>query len=138
VGPLALALVVSVLMVAGAKAAGGRATLATFAGSWGGHDRVMTINRWGRGFAQINSGAGCPCFGVAFQLSHVRGTSQSATATETVVKLYGVKHGYPATAPLPRPGQQFPLVLRDGIIQERFTVSNYCGPKAKGNSPCGA
>ena len=116
-----------------------RATLATFVGGWGGHDRGMGINRSGRGFAQINSGAGCPCFGVAFQLSHVEGTTESATATETVVRLYGATHGYPATPPpLPGIGQRATLSLRDGIIQESFTGDDYCGPKAKGIAPCGA
>jgi hypothetical protein len=134
---LALVLVASVSTVVGAKAATRPATLATFAGDWGGHDRGLGINRWGRGFAQINSGAGCPCFGVAFQLSHVEGTTENATATETVVRLYGVKHRYPAP-PLPRIGQHATLRLRDGIIQESFTGDNYCGPKAKGIAPCGA
>jgi hypothetical protein len=135
----ALAVVASVSTVVGASAANGRATLATFAGTWGGHDRAMRINRSGRGFAQVDTGAGCPCFGVAFQLSHVTGTIENATAIETVVRLYGAKHGYPATPPpLPRIGQRFALRLRDGIIAEPFTGWNYCGPTAKGNSPCGA
>jgi hypothetical protein len=98
----------------------------------------MGINRWGRGFAQINSGAGCPCFGVAFQLSHIEGTTDDATATETVVRLYGAKHGYPAPSPLPRIGQRAVLRLRDGIIDEVFTGDDYCGPKAKGIAHCGA
>jgi hypothetical protein len=134
-----LVLVASVSGVVGANAATRPATLATFAGNWGGHDRGLIINRWGRGFAQANNGAGCPCFGVAFQLSHVEGTTENATATETVVKLYGTKHGYPATPPpLPRIGQHATLRLRDGIIQDSFTRDNYCGPRAKGIAPCGA
>ena len=99
----------------------------------------MGINRWGRGYAQINSGAGCPCFGVAFQLSHVQGTTKNATATETVVRLYGATHGYPATPPpLPRIGQRATLRLQNGIIQEAFTGDDYCGRDAKGVAPCGA
>jgi len=136
---LALALVAPLPAVIGAQVATRPATLATFAGGWGGHDRGLTINRWGRGFAQVNSGAGCPCFGAAFQLSHVRGTTENASATETVVRLYGAKHGYPATPPpLPRIGQQAILRLRNGIVQESFTGENYCGPRAKGIAPCGA
>jgi hypothetical protein len=99
---LVLTLVASLWTAAAAVAATRPATLAT--GGWGGHDRGMGINRWGRGYAQINSGAGCPCFGVAFQLSHVEGTTDDATATETLVRLYGAKHGYPAMSPLPRIG----------------------------------
>jgi hypothetical protein len=98
----------------------------------------MGINRWGRGYAQINSGAGCPCFGVAFQLSHVEGTTDDATATETLVRLYGVKHGYPASSPLPRVGQRAVLRLRNGIIDEVFTGDDYCGPGAKATGGAGA
>jgi hypothetical protein len=136
---LGLALAASVLGAVGAEAGTRPATLATFAGGWYGHDRGLEINRWRRGYAQVESGATCPCFGVAFQLSHVAGTTENATATETVVKSYGVKHGYPATPPpLPRIGQHATLRLRDGIIQESFTGYNYCGRKAKGIAPCGA
>jgi hypothetical protein len=121
-----------------APAVTSRATLRTFAGGWNGHDRGMSINRWGRGFAQINSGASCPCFGVAFQLSRVRGTTENATATETVVRLYGAKHGYPATPPpLPRIGQRATLRLHNGIIDEVFTGDDYCGRQAKALA-CGA
>jgi hypothetical protein len=135
---LALALVASVSAVVGAKAATHPATLASFVGRWDGHDRGMSINRWGRGFAQINSGAGCPCFGVAFQLTRVEGTTENATATETVVRLYGAKHGYPATPPpLPRIGQRAILRLRNGIIDEVFTGDDYCGRQAKADA-CGA
>jgi hypothetical protein len=125
-------------LVGAADAAARPATLATFAGSWGGHDRGLSINRWGRGFAQVNSGAGCPCFGVAFQLSHVEGKTDSATATATVVRLYGTRHGYPAPSPLPRIGQRVVLRLRHGKIEDPLTRENYCGAKAKGTAPCGA
>jgi hypothetical protein len=125
-------------LVGGARAASPPATLATFAGSWGTHDGGLYINRWGRAFAQVNFGAGCPCFGVAFQLSHVEGTTKSATATVTVVKLYGARHGYPAPSPLPQIGQRATLRLRDGIIEDPFTGTHYCGAAAKGPTPCGA
>jgi hypothetical protein len=132
---LAIALAASVATVGGAKGATRPATLATFAGGWSGHDRGMTINRWGRGFAQVNWGAGCPCFGVAFQLSHVEGTAENATATEIVVRLYGWR---PTPPPLPRIGQHAMLRLRQGVIQESFTRTDYCGPEAKGPTECGA
>lgn len=125
-------------LVGAPEAAARPATLATFAGSWAGHHRGLSINRWGRGFAQVNFGAGCPCFGVAFQLSHVQGTTESATATATVVKLYGARHGYPAPSPLPRIGQRVVLRLRNGKIEDPLTRENYCGAKAKGFAPCGA
>jgi hypothetical protein len=134
-----LPLVASLSTVAGATAATRPATLATFARSWVGHDRGMGINRWGRGYAQINSGAGCPCFGVAFQLSHVEGSTENATATETVVRLYGAthRHVYPIPTPLPRIGQRAVLRLRNGVIDEAFTGDDYCGPGAKADT-CGA
>jgi hypothetical protein len=116
-------------------------TLATFAGGWSGHDRGMSINRWGRGYEQLNSGAGCPCFGMAFQLSDVRGTNSFAAATATVIRLYGTKNGYPAPSPLPRIGQRGPIQLRSGIIIESLTRIDYCGtlPRAKRTmAPCGA
>lgn len=126
------------VLVGAAQAAARPATLATFAGSWGGHSRGLFINRWGRGFAQVNSGAGCPCFGVAFQLSHVEGTAESATATSTVVRLYGARQGYPAPSPLPRIGQRVVLRLRNGKIEDPLTRDNYCSAQAKGFAPCGA
>jgi len=134
-----LVLVAFALTVAGAAAATRRATLATFVGSWSGHDRGMGINRWGRGYAQINSGASCPCFGVAFQLSHVQGTAENATATETVVRLYGPthRHVYPIPSPLPRIGQRALLRLRHGVIDEVFTGDDYCAPGATPGA-CGA
>src|SRR5579885_1824225 len=70
-----LALVACLSAVAVTAAATPPATLATFTDYGWGHDRGMGINQWGRGYAQINSGAGCPCFGVAFQLSRVKGTA---------------------------------------------------------------
>ena len=121
------------------------ATLATFTDYGGGHDRGMGINRWGRGYAQINSGAGCPCFGVAFQLSHVKGTARDATAIETVVRLYGPihRHVYPIPSPLPRIGQRAVMRLRNGVVDEAFTGDTYCGPGAEVArdavmGPCGA
>ncbi len=72
-------------------------------------------------FAQVNSGADCPCFGVAFQLSHVEGTTESATAMATLVRLYGARHGYPAPSPLPRIGQRVVLRLRNGKIDDPLT-----------------
>src|SRR5437588_12005284 len=76
---LALALVASASTIAGAQAAGRPATLATFALGWGGYDRGMGINRWGRGYVQINSGASCACVGVALPPSHGQGTAARAT-----------------------------------------------------------
>lgn len=137
---LVLALVASLSTAAAAVAATRPATLATFAGGWSGHDRGMGINRWGRGYAQINSGADCPCFGVAFQLSHVEGTTETATAIETVVRLYGAthRHVYPIPSPLPRIGQRAVLRLRNGIVDEVFTGDDYCRPGAKVTSGAGA
>jgi hypothetical protein len=134
-----LAVVASLSMLASAAAATRPATLATFTRYWWGHDRGMSINRWGRGYAQINSGAGCPCFGVAFQLSHVEGTTENATATETVVRLYGAihRHVYPIPSRLPRIGQRAVLRLHDGVVDEVFTGDDYCGPGAKADA-CGA
>jgi hypothetical protein len=136
---LVLALVAFVSGAVGARAGTRPATLRTFVGGWGGHDRGLTINRWGRGYAQINSGAGCPCFGVAFQLLHVVGTTANATATETVVRLYGPihRHVYPIPSTLPRIGQRAILRLHNGVIDEVFTGDDYCGRGAKPLA-CGA
>jgi hypothetical protein len=137
---LVLALVASLSTAVAAVAATRPATLATFTRYGWGHDRGMSINRWGRGYAQINSGAGCPCFGVAFQLSHVEGTTENATATETVVRLYGAihRHVYPIPSPLPRIGQRAVLRLHNGVVDEVFTGDDYCGPGAKATSGAGA
>jgi hypothetical protein len=114
------------------------ATLTTFAGGWQGHDRGLHINRWGRGFEQINSGCCCPCFGMAFQLSHVRGTNDFAAATMTVVRLYGTTKGESAPSPPLHVGQFGSIQFRDDQIIDGLTGINYCGLRAEGAGKCGA
>ncbi len=103
-----------------------------------GHDRGLGITPTGRGYEQINSGCCCPCFGIAFQLSHVRGTIDFAAATATVLRLYGTTNGYPAPSPLPHVGQRGVVQLRGGVFIDSLTGERYCAPNARGTAPCGA
>lgn len=115
-----------------------RATLATFAGGWGGHNRGLSITRRGRGVEQVNSGCCCPCFKLVFQLTQPRGTPQFASATATVIAVHAPRGTYAVRRPLPHVGQRGPIQLRNVQIVDTLTGANYCGPHAKGFAPCGA
>jgi hypothetical protein len=118
-------------------AAPSKATLQAFAGSWGGHDRGLYITRRGRGIEQVNSGCCCPCLRVTFQLSKPQGSATFAVATATALAVHAPR---PRTyaASVPRIGQRGLVQLRNGIIVETLTDTNYCGPHAKLVTSCGA
>jgi hypothetical protein len=121
----ALAIALEVVGCDGHTSAARRATLATFAGYWWGHDRGLSISRDGRAKESINSGCCFPEIDVWLRFSRPRGSPRfaAATATITAVRIHG--HRLYAVRPA-RVGQRFTLRLRNGVITEPLTGANYC------------
>jgi hypothetical protein len=117
---------------------GSEANLATFSGTWQGHTRGLVISR--SGLARESIDDGCCHLGLAlrFRLSDPRGTSHAATATATVTAVrVGEKHLFTSANPAPHVGQSRAIRLRDGVIAETITGTNYCSATAK-HWVCGA
>src|SRR5258706_15464905 len=114
-----------------------RATLATFAQNWSGHDRGLVIRVNGRGFEQINSGCCPPSFIMHFQLSRPRGTTRVAFATLTVT---AVQSPNPKRSPGPEPpphiGETATITLKHDVLTDPLTDARYCGLHAP--HVCGA
>jgi hypothetical protein len=129
-----------VAVVAPASAAApGNATLATFAGSWIGHTRVLTISRSGVAKENVNDGCCDHVIALSLRLSHPAGTSSNATATVTATSV----HVYDATEfsksyPAPRVGETGKLTLRHGVILDSLTRDNYCDQAVDTHGACGA
>jgi hypothetical protein len=60
------------------------ATLATFAGRWGGHTRGLSITSTGRGRESANDGCCARLYELMFQILSVNGTLTRATAVYRV------------------------------------------------------
>ena len=120
---------------------GDKATLATFAGTWQGHGRTLTITQAGNAEERISLGLGHFVIALRFQLSRPRGTPRDATATATVTGVrIGDRSVFTAARPPPRVGESRRIRLRDGVITETLTGANYCGPTAEDwlDAGCGA
>lgn len=118
---------------------GNRATLATFAGSYYGHNRGLTITRDGRARESITSGCCHLVIDLRFRLSQPRGTSRSAAATATVTWVrIGKRSMWPKGLPIPRVSETRMFRLRNGVITESLTGTNYCDPSRGGDGKCGA
>lgn len=123
---------------AGATAAS-HATLRTFAGTWYGHTRSLKITSKGVATESVGSGCCNPVIDLAFRLSHPRGTSSNASATARVVAVDVHDDGaFTNSDPAPRVGQTKRLRLRDGVITEPFTGTNYCNRRSGRKGTCGA
>jgi hypothetical protein len=108
---------------------GSDATLAMFAGTWQGHTRGLVITRAGAARESIYSG--CCTFGLAvrFQLSDPKGTARAASAIATVTAVrIGDKSAFTRANPAPRVGEKRTIRLKDGVITETLTGTNYCRP----------
>ena len=134
---LALLPAVAVASLALAGCGAGDATIATFAGTWQGHTRGLKITRAGEGTESIYSG--CCFFAIAlhFQLSRPHGTSRAATATATVTAVRVGDRRWWIGVGKPSVGDSKVIRLRDGVITEPLTGTNYCSPNAK-RWTCGA
>src|SRR5437764_4937785 len=129
------ATVVAALALAGCD--GDKATLATFAGTWQGHGRGLTITRGGFAKESIYFGADF-VLAMEFRLSRPRGTPRAATATATVTALrIGDRRVFTTANPAPHVGESRTIRLREGVITETLSGANYCSPRAK-HWVCGA
>jgi hypothetical protein len=111
---------------------GGKATLSTFAGRWEGHSRGLTITRAGDATESIYSGCCEFVIAVKFRLSHPQGTRHAASATATVTAVrIGDKSVFSKQHPAPHAGESRRIRLRDGVIAETLTGTNYCSPATR-------
>jgi hypothetical protein len=115
-----------------------KATLATFAGTWQGHSRVLKITRAGLAKETVYSGCCDFVLAVEFRLSRPHGTARAATAMATVTAVrIGGRSVLTQANPAPHVGESRTIRLRDGVISETLTRTNYCSPSAK-HWVCGA
>jgi hypothetical protein len=111
------------------------ASLATFAGHWGGHTRALTITSPGRGLEYADSGCCDREYEMTFQLLSVSGTLTRASATYRVTS-FKRYHRY---IPSVRMGQSGTLLLRNGIVTNELTQDYFCSDPAWGaTGACGA
>jgi hypothetical protein len=124
----------------GARAAAThRATLATFAGTWFGHTRSLKITRGGVARESIGSGCCDPVVDLRLKLSHPRGTNHVASVVVRVTSV--VIHdpsAFSSSFAAPHVGQTGRFKLRNGVIAESITATNYCNQATKEPLNCGA
>ena len=105
----------------------------TFAGSWTGHTRSLTVSPQGRVHEEVYSGCCTPELTMDYQLTSVTGTSPTeATATGQVT---AVKAGPNTGAPPPAIGSSITLTRHGDQITDSITDASFCKPKTQG---CGA
>ena len=118
---------------------GAPVTLGTFAGTWIGHTRGLVISRRGRAKESIYSGCCDPVLNLTFRLSRLHGTAADATASATVSGVWvRDKTAFTNKYPAPHVGETRTLRLRNGVITETLTGTNYCNNKADEHGTCGA
>jgi hypothetical protein len=128
----------AVAALALAGGGGGKATLATFAGTWQGHGHTLKVTRAGLGKEWIYSGCCDLALAMKFRLSRPQGTPRAAAATATVTAVrIGDRSWFTKANPAPHVGESRTIRLRDGVITETLTQTNYCSPSAK-HWVCGA
>jgi hypothetical protein len=111
-----------------------KASLATFAGEWGGHTRGLQIARDGRARESVDDGCCTRVYDLTFRILSVTGTVTRATATYRVTA-YSRHSGGPRL----HPGRLGTLSLRNGIVTNRLTGVYYCSDPAWGaTGACGA
>ena len=128
------------LLTLSASACGGTrsASLDTFAGTWTGHTRSLTI---AHGRAKESIGAGCcdPVIDLELRVSQPHGGADDATATVTVLGVRVHDRSFFTKArPAPRAGQTGTLRLVRGVITESITRASYCDRPAARAGACGA
>src|SRR5919109_1508816 len=102
-----------------ASCGGGKATLATFAGTWQGHGRTLKITRAGLAKESIYSGCCYSVLAMEFRLSLPHGTPRAATATATVTAVrIDDKSWFTKANPAPHVGESATIRLRTGVITE--------------------
>jgi hypothetical protein len=112
-----------------------QASLATFAGSWGGHTRGLSITGDGRGAETTDDGCCTRVYQMSYQILSVSGTVTRATATYRVTSY---SRSAPE-APAVQVGQAGSLVLKNGIVTNTLTKVYFCSTPAWGaTGACGA
>lgn len=110
------------------------ATLATFAGAWGGHTRGLSITASGRGDESADDGCCSREYRLTFRIVSVSGTLTRATALYRVLgfmRYEGVTGGI-------RVGELGKLVLKDGIVTNTLTDDYFCSGPGWATGACGA
>lgn len=117
------------------KGATPRASLGTFAGSWGGHTRRLQISSEGRGLEITDDGCCYRVYRVAFQALSVSGTLTSASAVYRVTSFTRYDRAFPRL----RTGQLGRLRLENGIVTNTLTKVFFCSdPAWWATGACGA
>lgn len=131
-----------------AATAAASVSLRTFAGSWIGHTRGLTITARGQAYEQLGDGCCDEVVHMRLRLSDPRGTPANATALArvTAIELLNAKdyrgdrrYNIPA-APKPYVGKTARVRLRNGVITEPLDGFNatYCNARAEAKGVCGA
>lgn len=111
------------------------ASLATFAGVWGGHTRGLSITSTGHGREGASGGCCSPIYELTFQIFSVSGTLTRATAVYRVTSFKRYEGGFRRF----HAGDVGKLVLRDGIVTNKLTDDFFCSNPAWGaTGACGA
>jgi hypothetical protein len=123
------------------KAAGGPkrpplpASLATFAGGWGGHTRGLSVTSSGRGSESANDGCCRRVYELTLQILSVSGTLTRATAVYRVTSFRRYDSGVRRL----HVGDVGKLLLRNGIVTNALTRDFFCsGPAWGATGACGA
>jgi hypothetical protein len=112
-----------------------QASLATFAGYWGGHTRGLRITSGGRGVEGANDGCCLRLYHMTFQILSVSGTLTRATAAYRVTSF----KRYDPHEPRLRIGQVGKILLKNGIVTNTLTGDYFCSTPAWGaTGACGA
>lgn len=111
------------------------ASLATFAGAWGGHSRGLSIASSGRGREGANSGCCTRLYQTTFQILSVSGTLTRAIAAYRVTWF----RRYDSRERRLHVGDIGKLLLRNGIVTNALTGESFCSDPAWGaTGACGA
>jgi hypothetical protein len=112
-----------------------QATLATFAGYWGGHGRGLRIGADGRAGEGDNDGCCTRVYQMTYRILSVSGTITRATAVYRVTSF----RRYVRDMPRLRVGRRGKLLLRNGIVTNALTRDYFCsGPAWGATGACGA
>jgi hypothetical protein len=110
------------------------ATLATFAGDWGGHDRGFPISKSGVGRERVNDSCCHRVYDLSLRVTSVTGTLTRATAIYNVTAFKNYESGDGLKINVGDVGK---LQLRNGIVTNTLTHAYFCGEVAWGASRTG-
>jgi hypothetical protein len=112
-----------------------KASLATFAGYWGGHGRGLRISPGGRAVEYANDGCCFRVYRLSFQILSLSGTLTRATAAYRVTS----SRRYDRAFPNIHTGRIGTLLLRNGIVTNTLSKDFFCSDPAWGaTEACGA